>query len=164
MGFQYYHIEFKSILILNSLRDPVTTIEVFPGAARWTEADLATNFVRHYWYIRPTPEDSPNIALFRLHESLIFNPNIQPVRLPSNKNFTYEAWSSYVLGFRAPEGPSLTHLVSIHTSILNNELCNFVGLPAPDHEICGLEGNDTSESGPIQIFNGISGIKILQKV
>lgn len=67
-------------------------------------------------------------------------------------------------GFRAPDEPSLTNLVAIHASVLNNAFCNFVGLPVPDHEICGFEGNDTSESGPIQIFNGISGIDVYQTI
>lgn len=142
---------------LKSTQPPVDVIEVYFGSVQWNSTRLPTNFVRHYWYITPSSENRPNIVLFRLHESLTFNPNVQPIRLPSAEKFSYDAWSSYILGYQTPgSGPFSAQLSSVHARILNNELCNFNG-NAPDYEMCGSDGGDPRESGPIMRFNGFSG-------
>lgn len=139
---------------------PASLMEVSIGSVQWNSTRSPTNFVRHYWYITPSPENSANIVLLRLHETLTFNPNVQPIRLPSAENFSYEAWSSYILGFRVPPGPADAQLQSVHTSILNIGLCNLVGNPVHDHEICAVEGGDPNGSGPVMRFNAFSGNNI----
>lgn len=121
------------------------------------------NSVRHYWYIEPSRENIANIVLLRLRETLTFNPNIQPIRLPSNENFSYEAWSTHILGFQTPVGSFSAQLQSVHTSVFNNSLCNFSDYIA-DHEICGNEGSDINGSGPIKIFDAFTGNTFLQKI
>mgnify|MGYP006950116743 CR=1 FL=1 len=103
----------------------------------WSNGDISrpTNFVRHYWIIEESPENSPRIVLCQPLERIIFNPNIQPIRLPyaANANFTYEAWSSFILGYRLSE---FRQLQSVPSKILNNNECDFHGSIA-DYELCG---------------------------
>lgn len=155
-GLKYFR--FFLLLCLYSTRPPVNTIEVSIGTVQWNSTRSPTNFVRHYWYITPSPDNSPNIVLFRLHESIKFNPNVQPIRLPSHGNFSYDGWSSYRLGFVTPgAGLFSAQLTSIHTSILDNGLCSFNG-NASDFEICGSDDSEPNESGPIMRVDAFSGI------
>lgn len=144
------------------MHPPANSIETFIGSVRWNSLLSPTNFVRHYWYITQSIENSPNIALLRLHETLSFNPNIQPIRLPSHDNFSYEAWSAHILGYQIPNGVLSAQLQSAQTSIFNNSLCNFYGNIA-DHEICGIEGSDPY-NGAIRRFNGFTGNTFMQNI
>jgi len=137
------------------LHPPASSIEAYVGSVQWNSPLSPTNFVRHYWYITPSLENSPNIVLLRLHETLTFNPNIQPIRLPSHQNFTYEAWSSYILGFDIPSGIYRSYLQSAHASIFNSSLCNFYGV-IDAHEICGIDGSEPYQ-GSIRRYNGFTG-------
>ncbi|XP_037044801.1 uncharacterized protein LOC119080505 [Bradysia coprophila] len=128
------------------LNPVANSIETFFGYAPMLSPLFPTNFVRHYWYIEPSPEDSPRIVLSRFHEAVTFNPNIQPIRLPSSENFSYEAWSSHLLGHRSGPGNVWAHLQSTHASILNNSLCNFHGI-IHDHEICATDGGERFDGG-----------------
>ncbi len=110
--------------------------------------------MRHYWYIEPSSESRANIVLYRLNSTITFNPNIHPIRLPFYEDFSYEGWSSYILGFRSPDGPSMPHLQAALTSVFDNRLCNFV---VAEHEICGIEGSEPYESGTIRRFNSFTG-------
>ncbi|KAG4077419.1 hypothetical protein HA402_002846 [Bradysia odoriphaga] len=121
-------------------------IEIYFGSVQLSWSLIPTNYARHYWYIEPTPEDSPRMVLLRFHETLTFNPNIQPIRLPSPENFSYEAWSSYLLGFDLSSGNAIAHLQSTQASILNNSLCNFHGI-IHDYEICATDGSERFDVG-----------------
>lgn len=96
--------------------------------------------VRHYWYIEPSCENSPTLVLARFHKTLTFNPNVQPIRLPSLDNFSYEGWSSYLL--RRP-----ARLQSTNASILSNSLCSFQDAKMDDHEICATDGTQGFQIG-----------------
>ncbi|XP_037048501.1 serine proteinase stubble-like [Bradysia coprophila] len=126
----------------------ITSIEMYVGSAQWPWPNRGepTNFVRHYWYIEASPENSPAIVLCRIHEPLTFNPNVQPIRLPyaANANFSYEAWSSIILGYRlaAPD-----QLQFVPSNLFNNNQCEFEirfgqdrGIIG-DHELCGTINN-----------------------
>ncbi|XP_037037350.1 uncharacterized protein LOC119075060 [Bradysia coprophila] len=141
---------------------PVTSMAMYVGSAQWQWPDRGepTNFVRHYWYIEASPENSPAIVLCRIHEPLTFNPNVQPIRLPyaANANFSYEAWSSLILGYRLSAPNQLQFVPS---NIFNNNQCEFEirfgqdrGIIG-DHELCGTINNQTG-SGLIRHF-GITG-------
>ncbi|XP_037027374.1 uncharacterized protein LOC119068073 [Bradysia coprophila] len=122
---------------------PASSIELYVGLAQWP-LTTPTNFVRHFWYIEPSPENSPSIVLYRLHESLIFNPNVHPIRLPFYQNFYYEGWSSLVLGYGSLSSETYAaQLQSVHTSITNNSLCNVA---IDEHEICGIESREPNET------------------
>lgn len=141
---------------LRSFSPPPDSIETYIGSVQYSvfENWPPANFVRHYWYINSTLENSPNIVLLRLHETLIFNPNVQPIRLPSHRDFSYKEWSSYTIGFRTL--PLLLQLQSAHISILNNSLCNLPDYIA-DHEICGIADGDPRQDGPeirFEVFTG----------
>lgn len=139
-----------------SFEPPANSIEIFDGSVLFRTPLTPTGFVRHYWYIQPSIENSPNIVLLRLHESLTFNPNIQPIRLPSHENFSYEDWVSYILGFDTQDGPFSAQLQSANANIRNNSLCNFSGNTA-DHEICASEGSPSLDEGPLIRRNGFTG-------
>lgn len=150
-------IRVTSFLSLSS--NPVAraeTMEAYIGAVQWDSERRPTHFVRHYWYITPSLEDRPNIALLRLHETLTFNPNVQPIRLPTHGNFTYLDWSSYQLGHGSLLGGYHSWLQSMHTSILNNNLCNFAGGVTPDYEICGMNSGGAYD-GEVQRFDSFIG-------
>lgn len=115
-------------------------MEIYFDSVRLYPSLIPKNFVRHYWYIESSPENSPRLVLLRLHEPLTFTPNIQPIRLPSSENFPYEDWSSYVLGFQLTSGSVMANLRSTHASILNNNLCNFHGI-IRDYEMCASDGS-----------------------
>jgi len=135
------------------LHPPAAAIEAYYGAVQWSGFRTPTNFVRSYWYIEPSSQDSPNIVLFRMNETITFNPNLHPVRLPFYVNFSYEGWSSFILGYRLPTGPSMPHLQAAAVGIFENSLCNLYGNIA-DHEMCGIEG---SETGSGIRFDGFTG-------
>lgn len=134
---------------------PAHSIETLIGSALFLQPIAPTGFVRQYWYIQPSNESRPGIVLLRLHESLNFNPNIQPIRLPSHKNFLYEHWASYILGFYEPRGPFTGQLQSANANILNNSLCNFSGNTA-DHEICANDNSPPYNTSLIR-WNGFTG-------
>lgn len=115
-------------------------MEIYFDSVRLYSSLIPKKFVRNYWYIEPSPENSPRLVLLRLHEPITLTPNIQPIRLPSSENFPYEDWSSYVLGFQLTSGSVMAHLRSTHASILNNNLCNFHGI-IHDHEMCASDGS-----------------------
>lgn len=108
-----------------------------------------------FWYIEPSFENSPNIVLYRMNGTMTFNPNIHPIRLPFYQDFGYEGWSSLILGFRLPDGPSRPHLQSAEVSIFNNNLCDLSGR-IDDHEICAIDGGEPHQ-GPIIRFNAFTG-------
>lgn len=148
-----------------SFNPPATSIEAFIGFAQWSPFRTPTHFVRNYWYIEPSPENRPNIVLLRMNGTITFNPNVHPIRLPFYQDFAYEDWSSLILGFRTPDGPSTPHLQSAEASILNNNLCNF-GLSdvTHAHEICAIDGGESNQSGPIRRFNAFTGKIFFRKL
>lgn len=121
-------------------------IELFLGLAEWPVRISPTNFVRHYWYIEPSCENRPNIVLFRLHATLTFNPNVQPIRLPFDKHFSYEDWSAVTLGYASSTpGPNRYwfRLLSMPINITESSLCeNAIGVIA-EYEICSTEPIET---------------------
>lgn len=123
-------------------------METFIGSAQWGHPLVVTTLVRHYWFIAPSVENSPSIVLARLHETITFNPNIHPIRLPSSGNFDYVGWSSLQLGFESVAGIFFAYSQSAETTILNNNLCNF---DPGDHEMCGVNGGDTLEFGLVRL-------------
>ncbi|XP_037025044.1 plasma kallikrein-like [Bradysia coprophila] len=120
---------------------PANSMGIYIGSNEVDWRDSPTNFVRHSWYIAPSAQNSPNIALCRIDEPLTFNPNVQPIRLPytSNTNFSYEAWSSLLLGYEltANNNRFFDQLRSVPNKILHNDQCNFLGR-IDEHEMCGL--------------------------
>jgi len=131
-------------------------IEGHVGRVQWFSPLPTPIYFRHFWYIEPSSENSPNIVILRFHERLTFNPNIQPIRLPSPTNFSYEGWTSLRLGFNTPEGTFRAHLQFVNTNIPRNDECNFVGILA-DHDMCAIEGGPVNEGGPILRFNAFTG-------
>ncbi|XP_037040519.1 coagulation factor X-like [Bradysia coprophila] len=138
-----------------TLNPPANSIEALIGFAQWNSSSTATHFVRSYWYIEPSPENRPNIVLFRMNSTITFNPNVHPIRLPFYQDFDYEGWSSLMLGFRSPDGPSTPHLQSMEASIFNNNQCDFDSDFA-DHDICAIDSGELYQ-GPIRRFNSFTG-------
>lgn len=92
-----------------------------------------------------------------MHETIKFDPNVHPIRLPFYQDFAYEGWSSLILGFRTTDGPFTAQLQSAQVnSVFNNDLCNFDGDIA-EHEMCGIEGSGPDPIGPIRRFNAFTG-------
>lgn len=150
-------IKIFSSSVCISLHPPASSIEANIGFVRWNSTRIPTHFVRHYWFIEPSSVDRPNIVLFRMDETITFNPNVHPIRLPFYQDFAYDGWSSLMLGFRSPVGQSTPHhLQSDQASIFGNNLCHFAGNVA-DHEICAIDGGEPSQSGPTRRFNTFTG-------
>lgn len=133
---------------------PARVIETHVGNVEWNSPLPPARFVRHFWYIEPSFE-TPNIVLLRFHEPLTFNPNIQPIRLPSLVDFSYEAWASYSLGFDTSSGLFRAQLRSANAIIGSNSVCNFQD-NFPDHEMCAHDGGPVYE-GAIRRYNGFTG-------
>lgn len=138
-----------------SFDPPANSIEASIGSVELSPSRTPTHFVRHYWFIEPSSENRPNIVLFRMNSTITFNPNIHPIQLPIYPDFAYEGWSSIILGFHTPDGPSTPHLQSALANIFENNLCNFGS--SADHDICAIEGSEPYQSGSIRRFNGFTG-------
>ncbi|KAJ6648940.1 Transmembrane protease serine 11D [Pseudolycoriella hygida] len=137
---------------------PATVIEAFVGGVRWVSPLPTPRYMRHYWYIEPSPsaENSPNIVLLQFHERLTYNPNIHPIRLAAPGNFSYEGWASLSLGFNTPAGIFSAQLEFVSTSIPSNGACTFAGNLA-NYEMCAIEAGAGNEGGPITRFNAFIG-------
>jgi len=136
---------------------PASVIEAYVGDVQWVSPLPLGKFVRHFWYIESSLENSPNIVLLRFHEPLTFNPNIQPIRLPSLVNFSYDTWASYMLGFDAPLGILSSQLQSVNANIRKSNACNFYDNFA-DHEICAIEAGIGYDSDfAVRRFNLFTG-------
>ncbi|KAJ6648939.1 Transmembrane protease serine 11B-like protein [Pseudolycoriella hygida] len=135
---------------------PATVIEAFVGGVLWVSPLPTPKYMRHYWYIEPSAENSPNIVLLQFHERLTYNPNIHAIRLAAPGNFSYEGWASLSLGFNTPVGDFSAQLQFISTSIPNNNACTFAGNLA-NHEMCAIEADAGDVDGPIRRFNAFSG-------
>lgn len=112
---------------------------------------MQQHFSSGFWYIEPTTESRPDIALFKLFETLVLNPNIQPIALPSLKNveFSYEGWASTIMGFGLGDNGSLSRYLQYgHYMLMRNDECNFA-----DYEICAL----ASPNSEISTQGGDSG-------
>jgi len=139
------------------------SIEAYIGSAQWNSSRIPTHFVRTYWYIEPSFGNRPNIALFRIDENITFNPNVQPIRLPFYQDFSYDGWSSQILGFpSSPGGISMPRLQSVEARFLSNNVCefdfSFFGIyTADDHEMCSIDGRETTESGAIRLLDSFTG-------
>jgi len=129
------------------LDPPANSIEVVLGSVRFALLPVPTNFVRHFWYIEPTSENQPNIVLFRMHETIEFNPSVQPMRMPFYVDYRYEGWSSLILGFQLKFN-NYEYLQSVNVSILSNSLCTFEGRRIADHDICCIDSTEPSSGVP----------------
>lgn len=116
---------------------------------------MQQHFADGFWYYSTISGPQPDIALFRLYDDIVFNPNIQPIRLPSRKfaDFTYEGWAATIMGFGLDNsGVGARFLQYGHYIFLRNDACNFV-----DFEICAVanpnqdistQGGDSGKLNP----------------
>ncbi|KAJ6648528.1 hypothetical protein Bhyg_03758, partial [Pseudolycoriella hygida] len=144
--------------LLSESGPPLRLVETFVGGARWEWPFPWSDsiFMRHLWYIEPSAENSPNIVLLQFHQTLTFNPNIQPIRLAAPGNFSYEGWASIFMGFDTLIEPELyptQQLKFVSSNIPRNEDCNLVGNLA-DHEICSIEENASEFPDPQGVQGG----------
>ncbi|KAJ6648529.1 hypothetical protein Bhyg_03759, partial [Pseudolycoriella hygida] len=128
---------------LSECGPPLRRIEAFVGKASWSWPYPwgESLYMRHLWYIEPSAENSPNIVLLQFHQTLTFNPNIQPIRLAAPGNFSYEGWASVFMGFNVLPNLELSitlQLQSVHPSIRRNEECSHVG-QLTDHDMCSIQ-------------------------
>ncbi|KAJ6649507.1 putative thiopurine S-methyltransferase [Pseudolycoriella hygida] len=145
----FYCLEPQNSMLLR----PVSAVEIFVGGVSYIyRPGISQGFMRRLWYIEPSTENSPNIVLLQFHETLTFNPNIHPIRLPAPGNFSYEGWSSFATGFNRP-GPVLNAVKQFSSiSILRNDECNFFN-NLTDYDMCTLDLGPETES-PSFTFTG----------
>lgn len=88
---------------------------------------LQNIFSDEYVWLEPEFGFPPDIALFHTATKIIFNPNIQPIRLPSIEwgSFTFEGWSTTIIGWGRAQAGRLGLLQYSEFLVQENSLCRF---------------------------------------
>jgi secreted trypsin-like serine protease len=120
----------------------VNAVEFEVGSVDRNSAVMERHFASGFWFVAPSANFNPDIALFRLTSPLTFRAGIQPIRLPSNDIEQHIDFASQIMGFGLNDAGVLSQFLMYgNFRISSNPSCGF-----RPFEICNLAFPNTATS------------------